>query len=875
MSSNISDVNSAISSGDYDNATLLLADIRADIPRSLFEQKIAEISFHTQNLDHFDVCVFCHHTASYEGNSGIQRVVRQILTQFSYMPNIRVQLLAFNDDISSLVPLSPFQRLNLSKWSGPSLDFLNQTHESFKPDFLLLPELFYASYYNIPPNKLRNAFNILSSYAPKTVTIHYDNIPLVINGYASAAPEHKSYLDVILESDIIVPISEWSAFDLLEYGIYMDSCKQYDISSKIYPLPLAYTPIESKGIEDDLVSLKSKIHDSNFIISIGSVVPHKNQLALIQAFLLFKSGTKCPYKLIIAGNTLAGWLPYLSSLESQDIIFLLKPSDDTISFLYQNCEFSVFPSCEEGYGLPIIESVSYGKPIICANFGVMAEVANSIGCGILKVDVTNIALLSNALRTLYQNKHRFGSSEHILSSASIKSWKSYVNDLLAISSHTNHKKQLIYVNVTFLCKHDFVSGVQRVVLGILKGLIDLGFLSNIVPVCLSPSSSDFRFLNNSEYKRLSTHLRNSYPFSHNGQHFLPEPYSVFINAEIDVIYGQSPLQVSNYIHSISTDFSLTTAVVFHDAIPYLYPQFYGEETKERHVSYMESLTNYQYIFPNSHESSLDLINFYRDRGMDMSSKLFPVHLAVDDIQSASTHDPANTIVATTTSLSSAQSSLLDDLLSHNISCLLYVSSIERRKSQISVVKAYISNYPYYEKNSIPLVLVGRNMDLTYKEELNSLIIDYPLILHLDSVSDQLLEQLYSVALFTIYFSQKEGFGLPVVESLKRRIPVLLNYVSSMRELSNNGGIYPIYNSSESSLADSMLLLCENPDLVKELTRQLESFAAKNWSSYVSQLVGFMGLKKILNTSLESAESMSTSLDKIRSEREFRRRNINL
>ena len=48
--------------------------------------------------------------------------------------------------------------------------------------------------------------------------------------------------------------------------------------------------------------------------------------------------------------------------------------------MYRECAFAAFPSVEEGYGLPIIESLWFGKPCLCAGFGSMAEIAEAGGC---------------------------------------------------------------------------------------------------------------------------------------------------------------------------------------------------------------------------------------------------------------------------------------------------------------------------------------------------------------------------------------------------------------------------------------------------------------------------------------------------------------
>lgn len=878
MNSVTAQINSLLRSGDFECALRLLGENRSTLPSILYEQKLQEINKNTSDDLCQDILVFCHHTASYEGNSGIQRVVRQIISQLFKTNAIRVQCVCFSDDFSALVPLSEENNLNLSNWSGPELSFLNRKYHNFKPSLLLLPELFYHSYFKHDGLDLLSLFEILLRAAPRTVALFYDNIPFVMPQYEAAANEHKDYLDVILQSDLIVPISRWSAYDLAEYGIYHSHYCRNTLLQKIYPLPLAFTPIKPCSNDVNLDSTKAKLGDLNYILNVGSIVPHKNQLSLIQAFLLYKSQSQSTIKLVLAGNCIHEWLQYLQSLEDQDIIFFLKPSDSTIKFLYENCNFVVFPSREEGYGLPIIEAVSYGKPVISANFGVMDEVANLIGSGVLKTDVADVASIRNAISLLDSNPAILGDSGYILGTAFMKSWEIYANELVHIfNAEPVHAGKLIYVNVTFLCGHDFVSGVQRVVLGIIRGLLDLGFKSKLVPVILSPSTRDFRSLNDIEFKRLCMHLSSELTIPHDACHFQPVHDSLFINAEIDVIYAESPVVVSEFIASFSKDFGLTTSVVFYDAIPYLFPNYYGEETKARHENYMKSLINYHYIFPISHESAIDLLKYYEENNIRFDSRFIrPIHLAVDKprIVKESAEQAFDDILRGH-ELTNPHVEIVKKMLSRSASCILYVSSIEPRKSQVEVAQAYIDNYDYYSNNSIPLIFIGRNMDRAYKELLDADISLYPCIMHFDSVSDRLLEFIYSKALFTVYFSRKEGFGLPVVESLRRTIPVLLNYESSMRELCNSGGVYAIYDFSNSSLSQSMLLLCQDTAVLYELKKQLFGYSAKKWSSYVSELLGYMNPVSCNSDDSSLHGILSGSSGSLRSEAEFYSRNINL
>src|SRR3546814_9879591 len=63
----------------------------------------------------------------------------------------------------------------------------------------------------------------------------------------------------------------------------------------------------------------------------------------------------------------------------------LSPDDEDLNKLYAASDFTVYPSYEEGFGLPILESLWHARPCICMNQGAMAEVA--LGGGCLQVNV--------------------------------------------------------------------------------------------------------------------------------------------------------------------------------------------------------------------------------------------------------------------------------------------------------------------------------------------------------------------------------------------------------------------------------------------------------------------------------------------------------
>ena len=69
-------------------------------------------------------------------------------------------------------------------------------------------------------------------------------------------------------------------------------------------------------------------------------------------------------------------------------------TDERLKDLYKHCLFTVYPSLAEGFGLPVAESLAYGKVCICSSNGALAESARDGGC--LLVDTSNWILLARS-----------------------------------------------------------------------------------------------------------------------------------------------------------------------------------------------------------------------------------------------------------------------------------------------------------------------------------------------------------------------------------------------------------------------------------------------------------------------------------------------
>jgi glycosyltransferase involved in cell wall biosynthesis len=130
----------------------------------------------------------------------------------------------------------------------------------------------------------------------------------------------------------------------------------------------------------DIKFTKSGLKGKDFILTVGTVEAKKNHQLLYYVYKLAASrNIKLP-KTVIVGRK--GWKTEnmydiaTTDPETKDqMIFMHDISDGELSWLYDNCIFTVFMSFYEGWGMPIAESVARGIPCICSNTSSMVEIA--------------------------------------------------------------------------------------------------------------------------------------------------------------------------------------------------------------------------------------------------------------------------------------------------------------------------------------------------------------------------------------------------------------------------------------------------------------------------------------------------------------------
>ncbi|MBI3945274.1 MAG: glycosyltransferase family 4 protein [Armatimonadetes bacterium] len=171
-----------------------------------------------------------------------------------------------------------------------------------------------------------------------------------------------------------------------------------------------------------------------FFLSVGTIEPRKNHLSLLRAFEQFVRRTgDTETHLVLAGGL--GWRyePVCAYIERSEqrrrIVHLSGLSSAAIASLYRRAVLTAYPSFYEGFGLPVLEAMACGSPVVASNASSLPEVAGDAG---VLVDPRDVAALTEALvRVSSDEGLRLQMREAGLRQADRFSWEAAARETLA------------------------------------------------------------------------------------------------------------------------------------------------------------------------------------------------------------------------------------------------------------------------------------------------------------------------------------------------------------------------------------------------------------------------------------------------------------
>jgi len=331
-----------------------------------------------------------HHTAASGLATGIQRVARALAEHLVSTGGVLIGWGTSGDRIVALPAERVLARTKTIR--GRAVIPWNCTY--------LLPEIVTEVRRSARIGALVRASNA------KSVAIGMDAIPLTTAettglGMPGAFSRH---LAAVAHMDAILPISHASA---REYEGWAAMLPAAGLPAPIVR-PVVIAETAAVPSTDDLAAARATLArlgleaDLPLVLCVGSHEPRKNHDAvLVAAELLWREGHR--FRLLFVGgnawrsDTFVRRCARLRE-SGRPVASVRGISDGILWGLYREARFTVFPSLNEGFGLPIAESLLSGVPVVTSGFGSMAELAQAGGC--LLVDPRSERSIADGMRRL-------------------------------------------------------------------------------------------------------------------------------------------------------------------------------------------------------------------------------------------------------------------------------------------------------------------------------------------------------------------------------------------------------------------------------------------------------------------------------------------
>jgi glycosyltransferase involved in cell wall biosynthesis len=395
-----------------------------------------------------------------QAQTGVSRVVEQLLTGLEQRTDV-------NLSVAAPTHLAENMRYVQDRLGGAAPTFVNRSTERQwgRVENALLSPFAVSS---LPSKVIREAF-----YRTKKL-LHTDEARLDPTQWAAnsiyhspfypipeAVRKNKSVRTVQMIHDLIpifhpewFPTGDSTVRDVLEtlppdaHVITASEATKQDFcnytkadSSRVTPIHLAASPALFHPVTDEgkkqSIRAKYGLGDAPYLLSLATFEPRKNTDHLIRCFVQLVQSGEIPadVKLVLVGTK--GWkfdkimdeLSRNQELRSRLVVTGFVPNEE-LAPLYSGALSFVYPSLFEGFGLPPLEALQCGMPVITSTIPAIEEV---VGDAAIKVSPTDVDALCQAMMTVVTSSSTRNSlSAKALERASLFSWDKFITEHVAL-----------------------------------------------------------------------------------------------------------------------------------------------------------------------------------------------------------------------------------------------------------------------------------------------------------------------------------------------------------------------------------------------------------------------------------------------------------
>jgi glycosyltransferase involved in cell wall biosynthesis len=682
---------------------------------------------------------------------------------------------------------------------------------SLRPDIIHISSLFEGC-----NDEAVTSIRRFDSATPVSVML-YDLIPLLnAEHYLKPNPSYARYylgkIQYLREASLYLAISDFSREEGIR-ALGVEPNQVVTISTAIDP------QFQPKAINDasaDRLRQKFGIR-RRFVLYTGGSDERKNLSRLISAYVSLSPSLRSFHQLLLAGKMPSADTGSLAQFAADaglapgELLFAGHVTDDELVRLYNLCTLYVFPSWHEGFGLPVLEAMACGAPVIAANTTSLPEVVELDEALFDPFAVESIA--GKLTQALVDERFRARLCEHGLRQArrfswdetarrALSAWETLAStrapggstiasasapgnllnavafhadkdrsgliriaDCIARNENAGVERQLL-VDVSELCQRDAATGVQRVVRNYLKWMLQrppVGF--RVEPVYADPKRG---------YRYARAFARRF--FASDGSVPSDEPMRW---QRGDIFFGldmQHHVQLAHaaFFRQIRRE-GVTVKFLVYDLLPIQLAQLFNDpHARSLHEQWLRLIASTDQAICIS-RATADAFNGWMEDNAITRAATFRtswVHIGAD----ISGSQEAN-------ALSDDAELVLVQL--RDRPTFLCVSTIEPRKQQQQILEAI--ELLWHEGKDINLVFVGQQgwkMEVLAERLRHHAEIGRRLF-WLEGISDAYLSEVYSASTCLIAASLNEGFGLSLIEAAHHGIPIIARDIAVFREVAGD------------------------------------------------------------------------------------------
>lgn len=235
------------------------------------------------------------------------------------------------------------------------------------------------------------------------------------------------------------------------YADYLIAISQYTKNSFLSFFPhypkerISVVPLGSRFMDTDRTILRQRscpvpfpLETDSFWLHVGTLEPRKNHCTALRAYAKLKQDGTTRFPLVFAGGK--GWMYeeiygcVVSLGLEEDVIFTGYVPDSLLAWLLANCFALIYPSCFEGFGLPVLEAMSLGRPVITSSSSSLPEL---VGTGGLICSHDGMEELAGHMRRLLHDvAFREGYSAYLSDRAKLFQWRNTAEKVKSIYEQT-------------------------------------------------------------------------------------------------------------------------------------------------------------------------------------------------------------------------------------------------------------------------------------------------------------------------------------------------------------------------------------------------------------------------------------------------------